>query len=336
MKKVILFLIVIIMTFSQIPVLAQAPKGIITLSHQGETTTFGYNEMSKVMDEAEDGDTVLLSAGDFEGDFILTKKIAFIGVGADGYNTGWDKSTRYTGKIIIQLPEDTKLTARLFDGIYFTKGGNESIIVNSSIDNMIFRKCQWRYNLLNCDKGKINSLLIDRCNCKSIFWSENCSKMIVKNSILEEAQRENWWIDPTTRLYYNCNISATAGYQQEDGFYSNLMGTFYNCIINNSSNYITVGNGRDKTILINCLYLGAKAKGCITSNCYEANFINTNVLELSKEELKQKGYLGNDGTIVGCYGGKNPYTLSYFPNINSQAHLDKDKKQIQFNIKVTE
>lgn len=336
MKRIILLFTVLILTFSQMPVLAQINKGVITLSHQGKATSFAYNEMSKVMDAAEDGDTVLFSAGNFEGDFIITKKIAFIGVGADVYNAGWNQSTSYTGKIIIQLPENTKLTARLFDGIFFTKGGNEGIIVNSSIDNLIFRKCQWLNDLLNCAKGKINSLLIDRCNFSSIFWSDNCSKMIVKNSILKEVQREDWWTDPTTRLYYNCNISATRGYIQEDGLYSNLLGTFYNCIINNGSNYISYENGHDYTILVNCLYDGANAKGCITSNCYEANLVNTTVLELTNEELQQKGYLGNDGTIVGCYGGKNPYTLSYFPGIKSKNHLDKDKKQIQFNIKVTE
>ena len=49
-----------------------------------------------------------------------------------------------------------------------------------------------------------------------------------------------------------------------------------------------------------------------------------------------KNYLGNDGTVVGIYGGKNPYTLSLWTKeVTNKVHLDRDKKQIQFNIKVS-
>lgn len=52
--------------------------------------------MTKVMDAAADGDTVFLSSGYFQGDFIMTKKLAFIGSGAD---SGKDGTTVHVTKV---------------------------------------------------------------------------------------------------------------------------------------------------------------------------------------------------------------------------------------------
>ena len=139
MKKFTLLIITLTLTILQIAAQDTSIKGTITLSHQGNETDFAYNEMTKVMDAAVDGDTVFLSTGYFQGDFIMTKKLAFIGSGADR-DKGWNNCTCYEGKIVIKLPEETKLTARLFDGIYFNNS-NTNIAFKSAIDNVIFRKC---------------------------------------------------------------------------------------------------------------------------------------------------------------------------------------------------
>ena len=133
MKKFTLLIITLTLTILQIAAQDTSIKGIITLSHQGNETSFAYNEMTKVMDAAADGDTVFLSTGYFQGDFIMTKKLAFIGSGADR-DKGWNNCTCYEGKIVINLPEESKLTARLFDGICFYNS-NTRITFKSSIDN---------------------------------------------------------------------------------------------------------------------------------------------------------------------------------------------------------
>lgn len=74
---------------------------------------------------------------------------------------------------------------------------------------------------------------------------------------------------------------------------------------------------------------------------YDVSNINANwenqIVNLTKNKLQEMKFLGNDGTVVGCYGGKNPYTLK--PNIpivsSSKVHLDRTKKQIQINIKLS-
>lgn len=162
MKRFTLLIITLTLTILQMAAQDTSIKGTITLSHQGNETNFAYNEMDKVMDAAIDGDTVLLSPGYFQKDFIMTKQLAFIGAGADN-SKGWNNCTCYEGKIIVNLPEETKLTARLFDGINFYND-NTNITFKTAIDNVIFRKCYWNNNILSM-RGNIYYLLIDRCCC---------------------------------------------------------------------------------------------------------------------------------------------------------------------------
>ena len=103
MKRFTLLIITLTLTILQMAAQDTSIKGTITLSHQGNETNFAYNEMDKVMDAAIDGDTVLLSPGYFQKDFIMTKQLAFIGAGADN-SKGWNNCTCYEGIIIVNLP----------------------------------------------------------------------------------------------------------------------------------------------------------------------------------------------------------------------------------------
>ena len=295
--------------------------------------------MIKVMDAAADGDTVFLSTGYFQGDFIMTKKLAFIGSGADRDKEG-NNCTYYEGKIVINLPEETKLTARLFDGIYFNNN-NTNISFKSSIDNVIFRKCYWNNNIFSIDKS-ISYLLIDRCYCNLDFGGKIKQKMITRNSVVHGIPYSSNM--SANMFFYNCNIYQYAGYGIngiEDKSSARFFGTYYNCILNSYSSYMTdPGDSSAITVLINCLYSAEEDyidDGCTIQNCYiYTDNKKKNIFDLTKDELLSNNYLGNDGTVVGCYGGKNPYTLSLSnKEVTNKVHLDRDKKQIQFNIKVS-
>lgn len=340
MKRFTIFIMTLLLTFLQMAAQDTNIKGTITLSHQGNETDFAYNEMGKVMDAAVDGDTVFLSTGYFLGDFIMTKKLAFIGAGADSDN-GWNNCTYYDGKIVINLPENTTLTSRLFDGIYLSDNNNY-ISFNSSIDNVIFRKCRFNLNDNWRFSSEVKNIIIDRCYLR--IWrnsSQNVKKIIGRNCYIT-----NFYIDdvnPSSYVFYHCNIS-TPSFGNGSSTYSfcQLRHTFVNCIIDNGQDtYLAYPNNEDYTpILINCLYK-ASDKIDVTSNCTMQNSYGYNangyVFNLTKEELQSNNYLGNDGTVVGCYGGKNPYTLSISnKEVTNKFHLDRDKKQIQFNIKVSD
>ena len=64
---------------------------------------------------------------------------------------------------------------------------------------------------------------------------------------------------------------------------------------------------------------------------------NYNIRDFTKEKLLENNFLGTDRTVVGCYGGKNPYTLKQTATTitSSKVHFDRDNKQIQIKMKVS-
>lgn len=340
MKRYSILLITLMLTIIQMVAQNTLPKGTITLSHQGKETDFTYNAMTKVMDAAVDGDTVFLSTGYFQGDFVITKKLTFIGLGAD-YDNDQINCTSYDGKIVINLPENTTLSTRLFDGIHFYDyRGSSGITFNSAIDNVIFRKCRWGASDFWQFRAEVKNLIVDRCLCN--LWqnsSEMLTKLTVRNSDITSYYFSNYEI-PGARIFYNCNINVY-NWGGNEYVYSLLKYTYINCIIYNDGYLANPEDDSYSPILINCLYYKNEkydgTKNCSLQNCYAYTSEKSSLYNLTKEDLLKNNYIGNDGTVVGYYGGKNPYTLSIIsPTIQNKVHLDKDKKQIQFNIKITE
>ena len=81
--------------------------------------------------------------------------------------------------------------------------------------------------------------------------------------------------------------------------------------------------------------------GCTTQNCMEStNFsINGSTCEcnLTTDDLQNASYLGNDGTVVGVYGGTTPFTLvPAVPTVSSyKINVDAANKKLNVNLKVT-
>ena len=180
MKRFTIFITLLVLSVMQVAAQDTSIKGTITLSHQGKTTDFAYNQMASVMEAAVDGDTIYLSMGYFEGDFVIDKKVSFIGSGADTDN-GWSNCTCYgsnNNKIIVKLPENTKLSARLFEGIYF---GDISFTYQTSIENVVFKKCRVNgYNIST--EAVIKSILFERCSIDGTnYYTGNVRKAISRN-----------------------------------------------------------------------------------------------------------------------------------------------------------
>ena len=363
MKRFTIFITLLVMSIMQMAAQETSFKGTITLSHQGKTTDFAYNQMANVMEAAVDGDTIYLSRGYFEGDFVIDKKVSFIGSGADSDN-GWKNCTYYgsnNNKIIVKLPENTKLSARLFEGIYF---GDTSFTYQTSIENVVFKKCRvYGYNF-SID-AVIKSILFDRCSIDgNNYCNSNVKKAISRNCRISglniwnyNGNDENYW------QFINCTIDpSTYGY--DDGNYHTFCpiyrGTFINCIIDNDENHDENRNAgyclydpretetKSSASFTNCLfYKPLEGReifyGATVQNdmYFDASSLDDNwdnkIRNFSKEKLQENNFFGNDGTVVGCYGGKNPYSLKQFQTTitSSKVHFDKDKKLIQINLKVS-
>ena len=363
MKRFTIFITLLLLSVMQMAAQDTSIKGTITLSHQGKTTDFAYNQMASVMEAAVDGDTIYLSPGYFEGDFVIDKKVAFIGSGADSSN-GWQNCTHYNdnNKIIIKLPENTKLSARLFEGINF---GGMSFTYQTSIENVVFKKCNVHGSIgISAD---IKSILFDRCDilvngyCNSFtkkLIARNCqiSSLCIRS---DDGYAENTW------QFINCTIDPDNwSYTDDNGNYHIYCpiyrGSFVNCIIDNDENQDEIRNAgyslynpsdtetKSSASFTNCLFYkplegreifnGATVQNDMYFDASNLNdHQNNSIWGFSKEELLENNFLGNDGTVVGCYGGKNPYSLKQIQTTitSSKVHFDKDKKQIQIKLKVS-
>lgn len=357
MKRLSFLITMLVLVISQMSAQDNSNQGTITLSHNGKESYFAYNKMGDAVEAAADGDTIYLSKGEFEGDFRLTKKIAFIGSGAD-YSNGTGSYTRYySGNIVIAMPEGTKLTARLFDGIYF----DNSILFQNAIENVIFRKCNTPCDFnINAEMG---SLYFDRCyiSCGGNVMRSKLKKLVARNCRISNLHMDdsNYNKVAANWQFIHCTIDPNnwsyTDNERKEHYYSPLRGIFTNCIIDNDDNnqqgyelYYPQGSESYTAAYINCLfYKPAEGReifnGATVQNdmYFDASGLGNNeenkIRNFTKEKLLENNFLGNDGTVVGCWGGKNPYTLK--PNIptvsSSKVHLDREKKQIQINIKLS-
>lgn len=362
MKRFILFISMFLLSIMQMMAQDTSVKGTITLSHQGKERAFDYNKMTDAVEAAVDGDTIYLSTGYFEGDFIIDKKLVFIGSGADSDDDA-STYTSYSGQIILKMAENTKLTARLFEGIYFW---NASFTFQTAIENVVFKKCQgFSYNF-SAD-AEVKSLLFDRCRIDYGSWYgySQIKKIVSRNCSIGSFNQDSWYSstdDIPVRQFVHCTIDpSNYGYNDEDGNYHYycpiLVGEYINCIIDNDDNGDNTGfclydiNDKErvsKVSFTSCLFYKPKEGVDIFNGAtvkdniyYEAPTDNntawTRLEVMTKEQLQANNFLGNDGTVVGCLGGKNPYSLRMASPVisSSKVHFDTSKKQVQIKMKVS-
>ena len=157
--------------------------------------------------------------------------------------------------------------------------------------------------------------------------------MTVINSIIRQL-RESGTPVAGSVTFVNCNIRA---------YFSLSCGQhFINCVFN--SPYYTNSFIKNST-LVNCLYnITSNASynsyidsSCGTQSCYAIDYSGY-LSDLSADELLSSNYLGNDGTIVGIYGGNTPFVADFIPSApkvtDSSVKLDLDNKKLNVSLKV--
>lgn len=351
MKRLTLFISMLVLTITQMVAQDTSTKGTITLSHQGKERVFDYNKMADAVTAAVDGDTIYLSTGYFEGDFIIDKKLAFIGSGADTEYT----NTRYSGKIVLKMAENTKLTARLFEGIIFE---NANISFLTAIEDVAFKKCNGLRGF--SVNAEVKSLLFDRC---SISWDNylfnSIKKIVSRNCRIDGFDCFQSTEDIPIRQFFHCTIDPsnyTYRSEEETWLYNCpiLIGEYVNCIFDNDNDDNTGFclydiNNKDlssTSSFTNCLFYKPKDGvdifngATVKDNLYyeDPNDNNNQKIRwMTKEQLLSHNFIGNDGTVVGCLGGENPYSLKIpFPIISTnKVHFDKSNQQVQIKLKVS-
>ena len=147
----------------------------------------------------------------------------------------------------------------------------------------------------------METLTYDRCNIGYVgFESFNVGKLQANNCQIGSLY--NGSSTTTVSEFKHCNFSSDV--------FSIINASFENCILyNNSVDTLTVY----KCQFTSCMYDPDKfsfAEGCSLSASLN---MRQEVWNDSKEHLETLGMFGNDETLVGYYGGTNPYDGSIIP-----------------------
>jgi hypothetical protein len=153
-----------------------------------------------------------------------------------------------------------------------------------------------------------------------------------------------------------CNVKANSGATQNTTFVncniSSLYALYFSGTIINSIIYRSVNSSGNtgyeasqisSTVLLNTLYTPyvSFSTSSVKQNCYDkksnySSYLSSTCDCIESTSTQQSyGYLGTDGTVVGIYGGKTPYTLvPSVPKVtSSDLQLDNENKIL--NVKLT-
>lgn len=337
-----LYLFILSMSFAILEIAAQNSAKIITLSHNGSDTFFSEDKISDAINSAVDGDTISFSQGTFVNSFILNKAVTLIGTGSEEAEE-WGDGTTLVGNIEINIPNSNKKTNILFDGLKFYNQVN----LYSTLGNVTFRRCSWSNYFDYNNYCSIETMLLDRCECNFYLggagYNPINNKFIAKNCKFTSLNSyENYY-------FYNCTIIPAQEYIQVDGdntedLFCRISGSFFNCIIKNAKAYLQKPDDTSEDIKVkftNTLYDNYNTnidvtQKCSLEDCYANTSRETDISKLTKDELEDYKYLGTDGTVVGCYGGENPYSQinSDMQNCSvlKNVHFNGEQEQIEINI----
>ena len=298
----------------------------ILLQHEGGVKVYDSNQMTQALADAVKGDTLFLSEGTFAG-FDLTKEVMIRGCG---------KTTIITGAVKIAVAGNPTFSAPLLDALKI----DNSFTVSQPCNKLHIRKC-WITGDISFS-AKSEDVLIDRCsnnssNIKKFTISSNIVSMTVMNSEINYLYSNG--VTGNVATFINCNILSRYSKIAEQ--------TFVNCIFGYGG-YYTSHYELNNCTLLNCLYntyssssypYNSKVGNSILQSCYGVDNGTNLLTDLSKDALLANGYLGNDGTIVGIYGGNTPYVDDMLPAApkvtESSVKLDLENKKLNVSLKVT-
>lgn len=279
--RIKIFLFILLTMAFAMPVMAEISTGCAILSHNGVERYYKASDLQKVFDDAAEGDTIILGEGNYYNDngFTITKKLYIRGSGS-----------YIRSNIKLNISGDSNFTIPLFDNVDFY-----NFTIESDIENLYLRR--FSGSGIYVKEGYTVNAFLDRCNVWQIRLTDKYKSWVMQNSFL--------------------------GYIYGTYDHENLP-TLINC------DYDCYGSEQVPTKSINCIYstynmYGDKQpiKNSILENCLinstnieidESTTVNGEIYYMTSDEwntsldnLTAMKYFGNDGTVVGCYGGPNPY-----------------------------
>ncbi len=309
MKKTLFTLVCLMM--ASVSMFAES-AAVCLLQHGGTVQLFDADKIANAVKAAVDGDTLYLTAGSFSS-FTIDKKITVRGAGQE---------TKITGDITISISGTPTLTQTVLEGLDL-KSSSCSVILSTAMKGVKIKQSSMYRLIVNANNSDV---IIDRCYISDeLCYSSYIKSMTVLNS--DGRIGRNYSSSENTINFVNCDI-----YMYRPSYCS---GTFINSKISRestSSSYQNIG----KCSFVNCLFRwDAKSyfqSSTTVQNCYYDSECSTD-----DATLAELGYLGNDGKVVGYYGGISPYTLELsVPKVTeSEISLDPSARVLNVNLKVS-
>lgn len=315
MKKLFSFVIACMTTATMV---AQSSL-LATLSHNGQISIFyGATAFQKVMDKADHGDVITLSAGQFTA-CDITKAVTIHGAGMSNVNDSINShgQTVIQGGLDMSVADETTKHLNI-EGVYFSSKTTYS----GTLSNAKFSKCRFYEIDYKSNTDNLSNASFIHCRVAYGFSLGKESTAYCKNSIIWDA--ESYYQSSTSLFEFNnCFVYLFDGYNasgalfkncaiaiRQTGYsydYKNLVGcNSYNSIGCGSMNYnifegITNGTNYSKSTD----YAFKTLRTCDDGTSWPTYAYNeSETFELTDEA---KTYLGTDGTQVGIYGGDTPY-----------------------------
>lgn len=312
-------LAVVASLFGTISMFAQTSL-IATLSHGTSIFTFyGYNAFVDAYNEAEEGDCITLSSGEFEG-CMIEKALTIRGAGMDNSveTAATQLNLNRDSKSIAIKPESKKRLS--FENIFIYSGSTSltsgHLRINGTSTGVEFIKCRFEgFGILG-----------------GIVWFTHC-KFNAPFTTNQKTDEDAYFFRNSIIGYEHFHVN----YSDYDG----ALGCHYlNCVIIS----LCSGSSDRYPELKNCIFIQpnsipANTYHCValsdvgTSKTYEDLFgdlkNSTNKVASTAEVFKaytggvspsmdqdqyvltdeaKTKFLGDDGTQVGIYGGSNPFT----------------------------
>lgn len=277
-KKILILLTGLVLGLSS--AWAKAVGGCVILQHAGNETYFEAQDAQAAMDAAVEGDTLVFAEAE-SGSYpaiTMNKKVYII---SSGYLC-----------IDLEIPGNPSLDECLFQ----TYQHWIEIFVKSDLQRLYLNDT-FVYVHANTENVTVGSLEMDRCLCWGIWYNSGLKKIVANNCLFEN----NFYLVGETQglqsaTFTNCRFTMSE--------IPVVNGTFKNSIFNYYSDTPYTMNACTFT---NCLMdkdYWVLGEGSTKASCYN---LNRETFSNDKDYLTSNNYLGSDGTVVGEWGGTNPF-----------------------------
>lgn len=303
-------------------------ESVVFLQHGGNITSFKADQINDALAAAVNGDIIYLSEGTYPG-FIIDKQISIKGTG---------QQTHINGDIVIQNADNATLT-----GVFIGYLEMNMISVKTAVNNL---------RVSQCKIAKTEFLAItenthfEKCDIKDLYVGQKYTQtvtidgisstsdlpyikgLVVTNSICSSIRQANYNLVSNVSFINSYIQSLYYSYSSGGSWSFGSNGTSYiNSVIGT-----TTSGAFKKLKLVNSSFHGFNPNDSEIVNCYDEL-----ITDYSAANITAKGYLGNDGTIIGPFGGSSPYTLiPTTPRVSeSTLAVDPDKKELKLTLKVS-